>query len=62
MYGIIVLLILQEATFCLVMRGARLGSPALTDTLMAGCIPIIVADGYILPFSDVIDWIRLVLL
>nr|KAG5691593.1 hypothetical protein BaRGS_023721 [Batillaria attramentaria] len=50
--------ILQEATFCLVIRGARLGSPALSDALMAGCIPIVVADGYVMPFSDVLDWIR----
>ncbi|KAL8611501.1 hypothetical protein ACOMHN_014556 [Nucella lapillus] len=50
--------VLQEATFCLVMRGSRLGSPALSDALMAGCIPIVVADGNVMPFSEVIDWIR----
>lgn len=50
--------ILQDATFCLVIRGARLGSPALSDALMAGCIPIMVADGYVMPFFYVLDWIR----
>lgn len=49
---------LQDATFCLIIRGARLGSPVLGDALMAGCIPIIVADGYIMPFADELDWIR----
>ncbi|PVD29021.1 hypothetical protein C0Q70_11618 [Pomacea canaliculata] len=50
--------VLQDATFCLIIRGARLGSPVLGDALMAGCIPIIVADGYIMPFADELDWIR----
>nr|CAG4646058.1 EOG090X01LY [Macrothrix elegans] len=50
--------ILQNGTFCLIMRGARLGHPVLTESLAAGCIPVIVADYYILPYSEVIDWRR----
>lgn len=50
--------ILEDATFCLVIRGSRLGQSSLSDALMAGCIPVIVADGYVLPFSEVIDWKR----
>ncbi|KAG8438370.1 hypothetical protein GDO86_008885 [Hymenochirus boettgeri] len=50
--------ILQEATFCLVLRGARLGQAALSDVLQAGCVPVIMADSYILPFSEVLDWKR----
>ena len=48
----------QASTFCLVVRGARLGQAVLSDALMAGCIPVIVADGYVLPFSEVLDWKR----
>ncbi|KAK3595238.1 hypothetical protein CHS0354_021555 [Potamilus streckersoni] len=48
--------VLQDATFCLVLRGARLGQTALSDALMTGCIPVVVADGYVLPFSEVLDW------
>ncbi|XP_076078732.1 exostosin-2-like isoform X1 [Mytilus galloprovincialis] len=51
--------ILQDSTFCLVIRGARIGQPALFDVMSAGCIPVIVADGYILPFSEVLDWKRI---
>lgn len=51
--------ILQDSTFCLVVRGARMGQPALYDVMSAGCIPVIVADGYILPFSEVLDWKRI---
>ena len=48
----------QEATFCLVIRGARLGQTALYDAMKANCIPVVVADGYVMPFSEVLDWKR----
>ncbi|KAG2462730.1 EXT2 protein, partial [Polypterus senegalus] len=50
--------ILQESTFCVVLRGVRLGQAALSDVLQAGCVPVILADSYILPFSEVLDWKR----
>ena len=46
----------------MVLRGARLGQPTLLDALAAGCIPIISADTMVLPFADVIDWTRFVML
>lgn len=49
---------MQDAVFCLVLRGARLGQTMLTDAMQAGCIPVIVADSYVLPFSEVLDWQR----
>uniref|UniRef100_A0A7M4EY33 Exostosin glycosyltransferase 2 n=1 Tax=Crocodylus porosus TaxID=8502 RepID=A0A7M4EY33_CROPO len=54
--------VLQEATFCVVLRGARLGQAVLSDVLQAGCVPVIIADSYILPFSEVLDWKRFVLI
>ncbi|XP_069596111.1 exostosin-2 [Ranitomeya imitator] len=51
-------LVLQEASFCLVLRGARLGQAILSDVLQAGCVPVLVADSYVLPFSEVLDWKR----
>ncbi|XP_022293438.2 exostosin-2-like [Crassostrea virginica] len=50
--------ILQDSKFCMVLRSARLGHTALGDALRTGCIPVVVADGYILPFSEVLDWKR----
>lgn len=42
----------------MVLRGARLGQATLSDVLQAGCVPVILADSYILPFSEVLDWKR----
>uniref|UniRef100_A0A8C9P7R7 Exostosin-2 n=1 Tax=Spermophilus dauricus TaxID=99837 RepID=A0A8C9P7R7_SPEDA len=50
--------VLQEATFCVVLRGARLGQAVLSDVLQAGCVPVVIADSYVLPFSEVLDWKR----
>ncbi|XP_073514265.1 exostosin-2 [Phyllobates terribilis] len=50
--------VLQDASFCLLLRGARLGQAILSDILQAGCVPVLVADSYILPFSEVLDWKR----
>ncbi|XP_071941883.1 exostosin-2-like [Antedon mediterranea] len=50
--------VLQDATFCIILRRARLGQPALSDALKAGCIPVVVIDTYVMPFADVLDWTR----
>ncbi|XP_067013455.2 exostosin-2 [Anabrus simplex] len=50
--------ILQQARFCLVVRGARLGQPTLLEAMAAGCIPVICADSLVMPFQDVLDWKR----
>lgn len=54
----ILIVSLQESSFCVVLRGARLGQATLSDVLQAGCVPVILADSYILPFSEVLDWKR----
>ena len=45
----------------MVLRGARLGQAVLSEVLRAGCVPVIIADSYVLPFSEVLDWKRWVL-
>eukprot|EP00058_Branchiostoma_floridae_P022654 XP_002608144.1 hypothetical protein BRAFLDRAFT_91377 [Branchiostoma floridae] len=52
------LLISWTATFCMILRGARMGQSALSDAMMAGCIPVIAIDTYVMPFSEVLDWKR----
>ncbi|EDV25977.1 uncharacterized protein TRIADDRAFT_24279 [Trichoplax adhaerens] len=50
--------ILQDSTFCLMLRGYRLIQSNFLDALKFGCIPVVLSDEYILPFSEVLDWKR----
>lgn len=49
---------LSDTVFCLCPRGHGIWSPRLVDSLMYGCIPVIIADGYWMPSSCVVDWRR----
>ena len=48
--------ILMQGRFCLIFLSSMSGQLALMDAMSAGCIPVIVSDSFILPFSEVLDW------
>lgn len=47
---------MQSCKFSLVPRGRGLHSYRLIESMAWGAIPVIVADTYVLPFADIIDW------
>ncbi|XP_025198529.1 exostosin-2 [Melanaphis sacchari] len=53
--------IFTDSVFCLILPGPRLIDTVLIDALAAGCIPIVAINHVVLPFFEVIDWKRAII-
>ncbi|EXB31380.1 putative glycosyltransferase [Morus notabilis] len=47
---------LLKSQFCIHVRGFGVNTARIGDAMYFGCVPVIIADHYDLPFSDILNW------
>lgn len=46
----------QDSKFCLVVRGLVTSTVRFSEVFLYSCIPVIISDGYVPPFSSTVNW------